>query len=76
MKEKRWEYLDMAKGVGIFLVVLGHIEYIGEGTLKWIFSFHMPLFFVVGGILFRLKEEEKRRPGEALVRKARGILTP
>lgn len=76
MEQKRLNYLDMAKGIGIFLVVLGHIEYIQEGTMKWIFSFHMPLFFVVGGILFRLKEEEKRLPGVTLSRKVRGILTP
>lgn len=76
MEQKRLDYLDMAKGIGIFLVVLGHIEFIQEGTMKWIFSFHMPLFFVVGGVLFRIKEEEKRLPGMTFVRKARGILIP
>lgn len=45
MQQKRLDYLDMAKGIGIFLVILGHIEYIQEDTLKWISSFHMPLFF-------------------------------
>lgn len=44
MQQKRLDYLDMAKGIGIFLVILGHIEYIQEDTLKWISSFHMPLF--------------------------------
>ena len=53
MPRRRLTYLDMAKGIGIFLVILGHIEYIREDTLKWISSFHMPLFFVIGGILAR-----------------------
>ena len=60
MPRKRLTYLDMAKGVGIFLVVLGHIEYIQEDTLKWISSFHMPLFFVIGGILSYAKRNEKK----------------
>ena len=76
MPRKRLTYLDMAKGVGIFLVVLGHIEYIQEDTLKWISSFHMPLFFVIGGILSYAKRNEKslflqrlrEKPGEPCFR--------
>lgn len=72
MPQKRLAYLDMAKGVGIFLVVLGHIEYIEENTLKWIFSFHMPLFFIIGGILFYTQREKR----QSVFRKVQGILTP
>ena len=76
MPRKRLDYLDMAKGVGIFLVVLGHIEYIQEDTLKWISSFHMPLFFMVGGILAYMKRKEKKPFFTALAGKARGTLIP
>jgi len=76
MSQKRLDYLDMAKGIGIFLVILGHIEYIQESTLKWIFSFHMPLFFVVGGILAYIKKESERPVKEALKKRARGTLVP
>ena len=76
MPRKRLTYLDMAKGVGIFLVVLGHIEYIQEDTLKWISSFHMPLFFVIGGILSYAKRNEKKPFFTALAGKARGTLLP
>ena len=76
MPQKRLTYLDMAKGVGIFLVVLGHIEYIQEDTLKWISSFHMPLFFVIGGILAYVKRDEGRPFFSALAGKARGTLIP
>jgi len=44
-------YIDMLKGFGIFLVVLGH-THIGEEMAKFIFSFHMPLFFFISGFLF------------------------
>lgn len=52
---ERKNYLDMAKGIGIILVVMAHamprLSYI------WIVinSFHMPLFFVISGILFKTK---------------------
>ena len=76
MQQKRLDYLDMAKGIGIFLVILGHIEYIQEDTLKWISSFHMPLFFIVGGILAGLKQKEKRSVQAAVKSRARGVLVP
>ena len=76
MPRRRLTYLDMAKGIGIFLVILGHIEYIREDTLKWISSFHMPLFFVIGGILAYEKRKEGRPFFSALAARARGTLVP
>lgn len=45
--KKRNEDIDLIKGVGIFLVVLGHHNTI---LTNYIFSFHMPLFFFISGI--------------------------
>ncbi len=53
--------LDTAKALGIFLVFYGHIvsEFSQVGSsvafaqFKFIFSFHMPFFFVVAGFFFR-----------------------
>lgn len=48
----RIEYIDIAKGLGMILVVVGHcingITFPGT----WIYSFHMPLFFILSGICF------------------------
>ena len=49
MKGNRLAYIDMVKGVGIILVVIGHSTYVSEGVLTWLASFHMPLF-----LLFRV----------------------
>lgn len=57
---KRIEYIDSIRGLAIFLVVWGHaIQYLdGEASFftdpvfKFIYSFHMPLFFVISGFLF------------------------
>lgn len=47
----RIEWIDSLKGIGIFLVVLGHAT-IDNKAFSYIFSFHMPLFFFISGYLF------------------------
>jgi len=46
---KRIDYVDFAKGIGIVLVVLGHCVSTNTSIGRWIFSFHMPLFFFLSG---------------------------
>ena len=46
----RKNYLDIAKGIGIVLVVLGHCPQVYDSIKQWIYAFHMPLFFVIGGL--------------------------
>lgn len=44
--------LDAMKGLGIIAVILGHLQPYG---VQFIFSFHMPLFFISGGYLYKPK---------------------
>lgn len=48
---KRIGYIDIARGIGILLVVLGHNDfgYISQFAYQIIYSFHMPLFFFLSG---------------------------
>ena len=48
---KRIEYIDVARGIGILLVVLAHNDfgYVSAFAYKVIYSFHMPLFFFLSG---------------------------
>jgi len=48
---KRIEYIDIARGIGILLVVLGHNDFghISPFGYKLIYAFHMPLFFLLSG---------------------------
>lgn len=48
---KRIEYIDIAKGIGILLVVMGHNDFavVSPYVYKVIYSFHMPLFFFLSG---------------------------
>jgi len=52
---KRIAYLDVAKGIGILLVMLGHnyVKASVPGMEQFIFSFHMPFFFLLSGMLFK-----------------------
>lgn len=59
---QRVRWVDYAKGVGIFLVVLGHTlrGLVNHSILElsmpvraideWIYAFHMPLFFFISGL--------------------------
>ena len=49
---QRIEFLDLAKGIGIILVVIGHSISSDNLIGKWIYSFHMPLFFLISGMCF------------------------
>lgn len=48
--QKRIEWIDTAKGIGLLLVMLGHLHVPYLST--WIYTFHMPLFFFLSGVVF------------------------
>jgi acyltransferase len=51
----RLNYLDNMKAIGIFFVVLGHSAWLNPKLFQFIYSFHMPLFFVISGFLISSK---------------------
>lgn len=55
----RIDSLDILKGIGIILVVVGHM--IGNQLYirPWIYAFHMPLFFMVSGYCFNIAKHPK-----------------
>lgn len=67
---KRVDWVDVAKGIGMICVILAHVE---EQYLKMpLYTFHMPLFFFLSGYLFSIKSSFK----EFLISKCRRILVP
>lgn len=62
--------IDIAKGIGIFLVVWGH-QFSNCPIFNWIYLFHMPLFFFLGGCF--IKDEKY---SIFLYKKVRTLLTP
>lgn len=51
LAQNRIAWVDYAKFIGIFLVVLGHTA-IPTQAVNFIYAFHMPLFFFLSGYLF------------------------
>ena len=58
MDKERINWIDQAKGIGIFLVVIGHMN-IPLKLSVFIFSFHMPLFFFISGYLYNENKYSK-----------------
>ncbi len=57
MKEKGGEgriaWLDGARGIGILLIVLGHVIPMTTPISHFIYSFHVPLFFFLSGMVLQ-----------------------
>ena len=56
--QKRNEAFDILRGIGIVLMVMGHIGF-GKVFDKYIHTFHMPIFFFVSGYFFNTKDNFK-----------------
>lgn len=77
-------YLDIVKGVAIFLMLWGHciqccannsFDFFENEVFKIIYSFHMPLFMLVSGYLFYFSCK-KRNLRELLIHRAQAMLQP
>jgi fucose 4-O-acetylase-like acetyltransferase len=56
--KKRLDYIDFVRGIGVLLMLVGHLGF-GDGVYKIIYSFHMPLFFLLSGYLFSVPNRKK-----------------
>lgn len=55
---KRISWIDLAKCFGIFFIVLGHV-YIEDALIRRIlYSFHVPLFFILSGFTYKHKKNK------------------
>lgn len=74
---KRVEWIDNARGIGILAIVLGHVYNRTAGLGRWLYAWHIPLFFLLPGVLFALRGGERSEPfGRLVVQKAKSLLFP
>lgn len=64
---------DIAKGIAIFLMVFGHTS-LPKFASTWIYSFHMPLFFLISGVFF--SPEKYKEWYDFFVTKGKTLLIP
>lgn len=65
---KRYKYLDVARGIGLMLVVISH----SCGLNSYLINFYIPLFFVLSGYTYK----SGRSYGENIIKKAKRLLVP
>lgn len=65
---KRLRYLDIARGIGLILVIISH----SCGLSSYLINYYIPLFFVVSGYIYK----EGRGYAENVSRKAKRVLIP
>lgn len=80
----RIEYIDLVKGIAIILVVIGHVLWFDlypggaadESKLyRFIYSFHMPLFFFLSGLVSKTDLKWNEMPKD-LWKRFRTLLVP
>lgn len=71
MHQTRYQWIDNCKAIGLLLVILGHGRLFPESWQQFIYSFHMPLFFILSGLLYKYKS-----PKETLVHDILRLLIP
>lgn len=74
---KKLYYLDSAKGIGMLLIILGHILMVKDSfLLNFIYTFHVPLFFIISGILIEYTKEYKKPFFPLLLKKIKRLIIP
>lgn len=78
-KKPRLEWLDVLRCIGMYLVVIAHATNDGskECFRFYIYSFHMPLFFLISGAGYYLQTKSRQFEFTGLLKnKARALLWP
>lgn len=78
-KSGRIEWLDVLRALAMYLVVVGHATDNNSPDYYkfYIYSFHMPLFFMISGASFYLQMKSKTwRIADVAKNKSRGLLWP
>lgn len=73
--QTRDKFIDIAKLFGIFMVVFGHITK-NNNIHIFLYTFHMPLFFVLSGMTFYYTERHNYSIKDFLRKKFKTIMIP
>lgn len=72
----REPWIDILRGIGILLVVLGHTTNLPAPAQAFIYSFHLPLFFFLSGYLFHSEKYKGRSHFEFALLRFRRLMVP
>ena len=70
-------YLDIARGIGIVVVILAHVDTGDNPLCSWIGSFCMAIFFVVSGALLNYLDRWRNESFlQIILKRIKGVLYP
>ena len=74
-EKKRIVWIDQLRGLAFYTVILGHLS-LSAGAITWIYSFHMPLFFMISGYTLNIERLYKISFKEHFTKLFKGLLVP
>ena len=74
-EKKRIVWIDQLRGLAFYTVILGHMS-IGKSLKNWLYSFHMPLFFMISGLNLNVERIYKTDFKDFSLRLAKKMLVP
>ena len=73
-EERRIDWIDLAKAIGIIFVYIGHCNI--PGVNLYVYMFHMPLFFVISGFCWNIQRNGSMDFKSFLKKKFDGYIVP
>lgn len=68
--QNRLQYIDIARGIAIICIILGHLG--NSGINRVVFTFHVPVFFLITGYFLNRNDSH----GVFIKKRARSLLVP
>ena len=77
-KAKYYNWIDSVKIIGLYLMILGHGNLVSNEIRLHIYNFHMPLFFILSGMLYYSRKgiDCDRNIKESLLKCVKSLLIP
>ncbi len=73
--KQRVSWIDMSRGFAMILVIIGH-NYVGSIINNVIYSFHMPLFFIICGLTFNKDKIRSTSAKDYFIKISKRLIIP
>lgn len=73
---KRINHIDIIKALGIILVIIGHLHFANNSLHSYIYSFHMPLFFLCYGMSNKHREYNFNTTKSLIISRFKSLYIP
>ncbi len=80
--KNRIGYIDAAKGIGILMIMWGHITRLSNPVSRYMSSYKIAIFFIISGMMIAMKAakdssyQENGNTGTIVLKKAKSLLKP